>query len=72
MKEKIKSIMDKMELYPCPCNAACMCLMDEPCLGCEDYSKWLRKRNELNKDYITLEQSKESSNEFWKKILNRI
>jgi len=31
----------KPKLYPCPCNCACSCKMDEPCLGCEDYARWL-------------------------------
>jgi hypothetical protein len=31
-------------LSPCPCCKATMCLMDEPCLGCETYGEWLEER----------------------------
>ena len=32
---------DKHGLYPCPCNKAVECRMDETCLGCEEYAQWL-------------------------------
>lgn len=31
------------DLNQCPCCPATRCLMDEPCLGCETYSTWLRE-----------------------------
>ncbi len=41
--DKPKMTFDNDDLMPCPCNPACRCRMDEPCLGCEEYGKWLRK-----------------------------
>jgi len=32
------------ELHQCPCDEAVKCIMDEPCLGCETYSEWLKGR----------------------------
>lgn len=32
------------ELNQCPCNPACKCEMDEPCLGCEEYGNWIYTR----------------------------
>ncbi len=37
---------EKIEKYPCPCNKAIKCIMDEPCLGCEVYAEWLVKESE--------------------------
>ena len=34
------------KLNQCPCNPACKCVMDEPCLGCETYGEWLIKEKD--------------------------
>ena len=31
----------KNKLYPCPYDEATRCVLDEPCLGCETFSKHL-------------------------------
>jgi len=31
----------RKELHQCPCSVAVKCIMDEPCLGCEEYAEWL-------------------------------
>lgn len=35
------------EMSQCPYSEATTCVMDEPCLGCETYSQWLRKREDI-------------------------
>jgi len=39
--------MAETERHQCPCDPACKCVMDEPCLGCETYAGWLLKDKEL-------------------------
>jgi hypothetical protein len=36
--------IDKPDLHPCPCDPACNCSMQEPCLGCETYGDWINER----------------------------
>jgi hypothetical protein len=47
MKKPIKipsyeELTKKPDLHPCPCDRACNCAMEESCLGCETYAKWLK------------------------------
>lgn len=39
-------------LNQCPCDLACMCKMDELCLGCETYGEWLLSRTPDLKEEI--------------------
>jgi len=34
--------MNKHNLHQCPCEKACKCKMDKPCLECETYGTWLK------------------------------
>lgn len=36
--------MEDNALYQCPYEKACMCKMDEPCLGCEEFAVYLTKK----------------------------
>jgi hypothetical protein len=39
--------MLKEELHQCPCCPVTKCVMNEPCLGCEQYAIWLNSHNNL-------------------------
>lgn len=39
----------KYEAYPCPCDKAVTCVMDESCKGCETWAEWINKQ-EKQKD----------------------
>ena len=40
MSKKIK----QDELYQCPYSAATKCALQDPCLGCEEFSVYLREK----------------------------
>lgn len=53
--------MSKAEdLHQCPCDPATKCLMDEPCLGCETYSKWINIRPFQKKEIVRLRKKLKS------------